>query len=56
LLSFARKPTEDEKSTALEFLQRVKTKLGAPAEQIDQQAWQALVRAVFRLNEFVYTD
>jgi hypothetical protein len=58
LLALARKPTDDERSSAIEFLSRVRAKLGnsTSREQLDQLAWQALVRATVRLNEFVYID
>ena len=58
LLALARKPTTDEASSASEFLNEVRKRLSATtaADQLDQQAWQALVRATFRLNEFVYID
>jgi hypothetical protein len=56
LLTLARVPTGQETTSALEFLERVRTKLDGPSDQLDQQAWQALVRAIIRLNEFVYID
>jgi hypothetical protein len=42
-----------------QFLVAAREKLrasGTPAEELDTEAWQAMVRVIFRLNEFVYVD
>ncbi len=58
LLALARRPIGDEVSRATEFIALVRTKLrdSTPPDQLEQQVWQALVRATVRLNEFVYID
>lgn len=49
----------EELSRGLAFLQAVRGKLAeaetAPAE-VEREAWQAMVRVLFRLNEFVHVD
>jgi hypothetical protein len=59
LLAVGRRPGSDETDAALKFLEAVRTELragGVPADQVDREAWQSAVRAIFRLNEFVYVD
>ena len=59
LLMFGRLPDADEKSAAMEFLAETQKELESNGEELailDQQSWQALVRSLFRLNEFVYVD
>jgi hypothetical protein len=58
-LAFARTAEPEEISGAEAFLSSVRSKLresSTPAEQLDADAWQALARVLFRLNEFVYLD
>ncbi|HWN93942.1 MAG TPA: DUF1553 domain-containing protein, partial [Methylomirabilota bacterium] len=58
-LSLGRKPDASESRQAKEFLVAVRAKLRereTPADKIDAEAWQAMVRVIFRLNEFVYID
>jgi len=58
-LALGRSPESAEREDALRFLAEVRDQFRVsetPAEQIDLQAWQALIRAVLRLNEFVYVD
>ena len=57
-LAFARPATPDETADAQQFLTAIRAKLrdtGTPADKLDAEAWQAMVRVLFRLNEFVYT-
>jgi hypothetical protein len=59
LLSLGRPPEQAETEAALQFLARVREELqsaGVAADQLEIQSWQALVRTLFRLNEFVYVD
>ena len=58
-LCFARPPDSHEFCAGEEFLAAVRERLhveGMPAEQIELESWRALVRVLFRLNEFVYVD
>jgi hypothetical protein len=58
-LAFARPPEAGELAQALEFLSAARTRLGASGtagDKLDLEAWQALVRVLFRLNEFVYLE
>ena len=57
-LLFCRKPSADEFVSAETFLAEARLLLqeSVPADQIETAAWQALVRSLFRLNEFVYLD
>jgi hypothetical protein len=58
-LALGRKPEPGERAQAREFLATARKKLhdgGTSPEQIDAEAWRAMVRVVFRLNEFVYID
>lgn len=48
-----------ELDRGLAFLNAARTKLGGsgtPPEMIEAESWQAMVRVLFRLNEFVYLD
>jgi hypothetical protein len=59
LLMLGRKPAAEEAATSLQFIAQAREKYRAaaiPADQLDSHAWQALVRAMIRLNEFVYVD
>ncbi len=59
MLLFSRPPTVDEIAGAQEFLKTAREKLradGKPNDRLDPESWQALVRALLRLNEFVYLD
>ena len=59
LLALGRAPDSEELAASQQFLDNVRGKLqasGIPADQLEPQAWQAFVRALFRLNEFVYID
>ncbi len=58
-LLFSRPATAKERDAAVDFLTRAEPLLrdaGTPAEELESQAWQAWVRTLFRLNEFVYLD
>jgi hypothetical protein len=58
-LIFARPPAAAEASSSKEFLddaRKLLTEKGVAADQIDSEAWQACIRSLFRLNEFVYLD
>jgi hypothetical protein len=58
-LIFGRLPDPDEKHDGTDFLKQTREALsaaGVPSEQLEQQAWQAFTRAMFRFNEFVYVD
>lgn len=58
-LCFARPAAAEEIVAAREFLARGGALLregGVADDQIESAAWQAYVRALFRLNEFVYLD
>ncbi|MBK7997191.1 MAG: PSD1 domain-containing protein [Verrucomicrobia bacterium] len=54
------RPAErEELDRGLAFLNDTRTKLresGAQSEKIESESWQAMVRVLFRLNEFVYLD
>jgi hypothetical protein len=57
--ALGRPADRDELDQGLAFLAKARetlTESGAPAEQIATETWQALARALFRLNEFVYVD
>ena len=59
-----RSPSSDEQASAQEFLTRTRTLLqngnaqndSVQGDQVDSAAWEACVRSLFRLNEFVYLD
>jgi hypothetical protein len=56
---FSRPAQPEEVADALAFLASVREKLpdtGTAPEKADTEAWQAMVRVLFRLNEFVYLD
>ncbi|MBS0260947.1 MAG: DUF1553 domain-containing protein, partial [Planctomycetes bacterium] len=56
---FSRPPDSNEVSAATSFLGAVKRELqttGTSPNDLDQHCWQALVRSLLRLNEFVYVD
>jgi hypothetical protein len=58
-LLFARGPAEDELAAGERFLTDAKSLLkdnGMRTEQLEPEAWQAYIRSLFRLNEFVYLD
>jgi hypothetical protein len=58
-LSLGRAPDAEEKQSGLAFLVSTRQALaesGVPDDQQDVQTWQALVRVLFRLNEFIYLD
>ncbi len=58
-LLFARPAAQEELVAARDFLANAEQLLrdtGGPAEQLETEAWRAYVRALFRLNEFVYLD
>lgn len=56
-LLFARPASADEIEIAQSFLSRAKALLqDAAADQIEEEAWSACLRSLFRLNEFVYLD
>ena len=52
-LLFARPPAAEELAAATTFLNRARQQLGGGD---DAEAWRAYVRALFRVNEFVYLD
>lgn len=59
LLILGRKPSTEDNEAATRFLKDIKQKLAStkvPDDQLESQSWQALIRAMFRLNEFVYID
>ncbi len=59
MLAFARLPSPEENADAQQFLTTVRAKLrdtGIPEDKLDAEVWQAMVRVLFRLNEFVYLD
>ncbi len=56
---FARPPGPEEVESAQAFLSGLRSKLaatGQPPEAVESEAWHALIRALLRLNEFVYLD
>lgn len=59
LMAFGKLPASEEVTASEAFLKSVRAELqmaGVPADQIEQQTWQAMTRTLFRLNEFVYID
>ena len=54
LLLYGRGPTDEERSSATEYLTKVAAKLGGSASSA--AAWESLTRALFLSNEFVYVD
>jgi hypothetical protein len=58
-LLFARPASSEELEEAQKFVTAGKTLLqaaGIESEQIEAESWRAYVRALLRLNEFVYLD
>ncbi|WP_146517555.1 PSD1 and planctomycete cytochrome C domain-containing protein [Rubripirellula amarantea] len=58
-LNFSRQATVEDRSDAASFMERAEELLLAENVSIDAaelEAWSAWVRALFRLNEFVYLD
>ncbi len=58
-LIFCRPATSEDRQTALEYFGRTREKLaaaGVAEDQRDPQAWQSLLRALLRTNEFVYVE
>jgi hypothetical protein len=57
---FSREPSEEEAMAAKSFLEDAKSLLAAEGvvapEQTEPDAWNAVVRTWFRLNEFVYVE
>lgn len=59
LQSLGRPPTKEELQQLQQWLQSMEGELkqsGTPINLIEQQAWSALARALFRTNEFLYVD
>ncbi|WP_145034373.1 DUF1553 domain-containing protein [Caulifigura coniformis] len=59
-LLFSRPAVEGDVEAARDFLEKAKSlaaaEAGAPADKAAPAEWQAFVRALLRLNEFVYLD
>ncbi|MEK6263039.1 MAG: DUF1553 domain-containing protein, partial [Planctomycetota bacterium] len=58
-LALGRPITSTERAAAENYLVQAKERLATanvPADQHDPLAWQSYVRAIFRLNEFVYVE
>jgi hypothetical protein len=58
-VAFARQAKPEEVERAMQFLTAVRAKLSETVtspEELEAATWQALVRVLFRLNEFVYLD
>jgi hypothetical protein len=58
-LAFSRPARPEEMERASRFLDSVRAKLSeseTSPEKLEAETWQALVRVLFRLNEFVYLD
>ena len=58
-LTLARMPTEEERATANAWFVALEQDLaaaGIPANERPAQAWTALARVLFRMNEFLYVD
>jgi hypothetical protein len=58
-LAFARLPDADEFDAGETFLAAVREKLrgeGMPEDEVEAESWRAMIRVLFRLNEFVYVD
>jgi hypothetical protein len=54
-----RRPSEFESTSSVAFVDNVRQKLRGSKvseDQLESQSWQALIRTMFRLNEFVYID
>jgi hypothetical protein len=58
-LMFGRMPESDERQAALDFIEAARKELrmsGLQSNALQEQSWQALIRSLVRLNEFVYVD
>src|SRR5687768_5426012 len=58
-LLFARSFSKDEIASGLQYLAAIRPKLAelpTPPDQVEQTAWSSYLRALVRLNEFVYLD
>jgi regulator of replication initiation timing len=58
-LLFLRNATPEEVASSVTFISNAKQLLSVnavPSEELELEVWQALVRSLFRLNEFVYLD
>ena len=58
-LLLLRNATNEEAVSSVEFINNAKKLLsegGVASEEVEREAWQAYVRSLFRLNEFVYLD
>ena len=58
-LMFARSPQAEETEAAQQFIVECRDQLaasGVSTDQVESQSWQALIRTLFRLNEFIYLD
>jgi hypothetical protein len=57
-MMFSRPADSDEREAALGFLKDVRAPLAASvaADDVESQGWPSLVRALLRLNEFVYVE
>jgi hypothetical protein len=59
LMAFGRPPSGEERQASLEFLARAKQALQPAKSSADEEAalaWNSLVRALLRTNEFVYLN
>ena len=58
LHALGREPTTDETKGTLAFLEQTRLEASGEiqSEAATDAAWQAMVRVIFRLNEFVYVD
>ena len=58
-LALARPPESSELDSGRKFLAAVREKLradGMADDQVESESWRAMIRVIFRLNEFVYVD
>ncbi|MDX1929709.1 MAG: hypothetical protein SFV81_24495, partial [Pirellulaceae bacterium] len=56
---FLRSATPEESTSSVDFIRDAKQLLRdntVASEEVELEAWRALVRSLFRLNEFVYLD
>jgi len=59
LLASARRPTDAERTRALEYLGRYARALadeGVAADRREPEAWSSLARALLASNEFLFVD
>ena len=58
LQALGRQPSDDEIKRASVFLDQTRTDASnnVNPNEANDAAWQAMVRVIFRLNEFVYVD